>query len=121
MNKSYRGFFGVDHQGVDIVVPQGTPVRAAADGVVFLARDGGQTGYSYVLVGHRGGTATLYGHLSQISVVTGQDINHGQVLGLSGGTPGTYGAGPMTTGAHLHLEVIQKGTHVDPLLLLPSR
>lgn len=121
MNEPYREFFGVDHKGIDIAVPQGTPVRSAADGVVFLARDGGQTGFSYILVGHRGGTATLYGHLSKIGVVTGQDVSRGQVIGLSGGTPGTYGAGPMTTGAHVHLETIQNGVHIDPLLLLPAR
>ena len=121
LDAGYRSFFGVPHKGIDIAVPQGTPIRCAADGVVFLARDGGQTGYSYILVGHRGGTATLYGHVSQIGVTTGQDVSRGQVLGLSGGTPGTYGAGPMTTGAHVHLEVIQNGAHVDPLLVLPAR
>ncbi|OGJ71279.1 hypothetical protein A2454_02345 [Candidatus Peribacteria bacterium RIFOXYC2_FULL_55_14] len=121
LDAAYRSFFGVPHKGIDIAVPQGTPIRCAADGVVFLARDGGQTGYSYILVGHRGGTATLYGHVSQIGVTTGQDVSRGQVLGLSGGTPGTYGAGPMTTGAHVHLEVIQNGGHIDPLLVLPAR
>lgn len=120
-DSSYKNFFGVPHKGIDIAVPQGTPIHSAADGVVFLARDGGQTGYSYILVGHRGGTATLYGHVSQIGVTTGQDVSRGQVLGLSGGTPGTYGAGPMTTGAHVHLEIIQSGSHVDPLLVLPAR
>lgn len=118
-NSSYRKFFGVDHKGIDIVVGHGTPVFAADDGIVFLARDGGQYGYSYVLVGHRNGYATLYGHLSNISVSNGEQLTKGQVLGLSGGTPGTYGAGPMTTGAHLHFEVIRNGSHVDPMLVLP--
>jgi len=121
MEQSYQDHFGIPHRAVDIAVPQGTSVHSAADGVVFLARDGGNTGYSYVLVGHRGGTATLYGHLSQITVSTGQDIRRGQIVGLSGGTPGTYGAGPMTTGSHLHFEVIQNGVHIDPLLVLPRR
>lgn len=115
----YERYFGVPHQGMDIVVPQGTPVRSAADGVVFLTRDGGATGYSYVLVGHRGGYATLYGHLSAFSVVPGQDVSAGDVLGVSGGEPGTPGAGPMTTGAHLHFEVIHNGVNVDPAEVLP--
>ena len=118
-NSSYEEYFGVSHQGMDIVVGQGTPVSAVADGVVYLARDGGKYGYSYVLIGHRDGIATLYGHLSQISVTSGQEIAAGQIVGLSGGTPGTHGAGPMTTGAHLHFEMIRNGEHINPVLLLP--
>lgn len=119
MNASYKEYFGVDHRAIDIVVPQGTGVRSAADGVVFFARDGGQTGYSYILIGHRGGRATLYGHLSEIGVLTGQDVVRGQVIGKSGGKPGSYGAGPMTTGSHLHFEVLHNGVHINPLQDLP--
>ena len=119
MSAAYHAFFGVDHKGIDIVVPQGTPISVAADGVVYLARNGGRFGYSYVLVGHRNGVATLYGHLSQINVSSGQEIAAGQIVGLSGGIPGTHGAGPMTTGAHLHFEVIRNGVHVDPHTILP--
>lgn len=121
MNASYKEYFGVEHRGTDIVVPQGTAVRSAADGIVFLARDGGATGYSYILIGHRGGTATLYGHVSQILVATGQEVERGEAIALSGGEPGTHGAGPMTTGSHLHFEVVQNGAHVDPLRVLPAR
>lgn len=119
LNAAYRKFFGVPHHGADIVVAQGTSVAAAADGVVFLVRDGGTTGYTYVLVGHRDGYATLYGHLSAVAVAAGQDVNRGQVIGLSGGAPGTHGAGLMTTAAHLHFEVIQNGVNVDPISVLP--
>jgi murein DD-endopeptidase MepM/ murein hydrolase activator NlpD len=119
MVESYKKFFGVDHHGMDIVVAQGTPVAAAADGVVFLVRDGGNTGYSYILVGHRGGYATLYGHVSQSLVKAGQEVSVGDIIALSGGTPGTHGAGPMTTAAHLHFEVIKAGTNVDPKSVLP--
>jgi len=119
MVESYRKFFGVDHHGIDIVVAQGTPVASAADGVVFLVRDGGEKGYSYILVGHRGGYATLYGHILQALVKAGDEVIVGQNIALSGGTPGTHGAGPMTTAAHLHFEVIQGGVNVDPTLVLP--
>lgn len=118
MQPSYVQVFGIPHRGMDIAVAQGSPIVASADGVVFLARDGGHRGYSYVLIGHRGGYATLYGHLSSISVSTGQDIRAGQVIGLSGGTPGSYGAGPTTTGPHLHFEVIKSGVHVNPQSVL---
>ena len=118
-NKAYVGRFGVQHYGADIVVPQGTPVGAAADGVVFLVRDGGAKGYTYVLIGHRDGYATLYGHMFETHVQSGQEVTAGQTIGLSGGTPGTKGAGPMTTAAHLHFEFIQNGVNVDPLSVLP--
>lgn len=119
MNASYKKYFGVNHFGTDIVVGQATPVAAAADGIVFLARDGGETGYSYLLIGHRGGYATLYGHLSEFLVAPGQTVSKGDVVALSGGQPGTHGAGPMTTAAHLHFEVIKDGTNVNPQSVLP--
>jgi murein DD-endopeptidase MepM/ murein hydrolase activator NlpD len=118
-NEAYKKYFGVPHHGQDIAVGQGSPVVSAADGVVFLVRDGGQTGYSYILIGHRGGYATLYGHLSGFVVKAGDDVTAGQVIASSGGTPGTYGAGPMTTGPHLHFEVIKAGVNVNPLSVLP--
>ncbi len=119
MNKPYVSRFGVNHYGADIVVPQSTPVGAATDGVVFLVRDGGARGYTYILIGHRDGYATLYGHLSETSVRAGDEVSTGDTIGLSGGKPGTHGAGPMTTAAHLHFEVIQNGVNVDPLSVLP--
>ncbi len=115
----YKRYFGVEHEGMDIVVPQGTPVASAADGIVFLARDGGAKGFSYILVGHRDGYATLYGHLSSFVVQAGQEVSAGEIVGYSGGTPGTHGAGPMTTAAHLHLEVMKNGVHLDPRSVLP--
>ncbi len=119
LQESYLRFFGVPHKGIDIVVPQGTDVRSAADGIVYLVRDGGARGYSYILIGHRSGYATLYGHLSSFSVQPGDEIMRGHVIGKSGGTPGTRGAGPMTTAAHLHFELMQNGVHVDPKTVLP--
>ena len=118
-NEAYEAYFGVPHHGLDIVVAQSTPVAAAADGVVFLVRDGGDTGYTYVLIGHRGGYATLYGHLSAVQVAAGQDVDAGQIIGLSGGEPGTRGSGPMTTGAHLHFELINMAVNIDPAKVLP--
>lgn len=115
---SYFAFFGIQHQGVDIAVPQGSAVAAAADGIVFTVRMGGARGYTYVLIGHRDGYATLYGHLSSVLVQAGDQVYQGQVIGLSGATPGTEGAGPMTTGPHLHVEMMRNGQRVDPLGVL---
>jgi murein DD-endopeptidase MepM/ murein hydrolase activator NlpD len=54
-----------------------------------------------------------------MKVEEGQLVQPGDVIGLSGGAPGTRGAGWMTTGAHLHFEVLENGEHVDPLDHLP--
>lgn len=118
LSASYKKFFGIPHYGLDIAVPQGTPVKAVADGIVYLARDAGM-GYSYVLIAHRDGYTSLYGHMSQIAVRTGQEVSAGVVIGLSGGGKGTPGAGNVTTGSHLHLEITKDGKHIDPLTKLP--
>ncbi len=115
---SYRGYFGVQHSAVDIRTPQGTPVMAAADGVVYKAKDNGY-GYSYIMLVHHNGLMTTYGHISNIMVEEGQLVKAGQAIGLSGGMPGTKGAGYMTTGPHLHFEVLKNGAYTDPLRYLP--
>lgn len=116
---SYMAYFGVPHKAIDIAMPQASTVTSTADGIVYYVKNGGATGYSYILIGHRDGYATLYGHMLQSNVVKGQQVRQGQVIGLSGGMPGTNGAGPMTTGPHLHFEFIKNGTHIDPMTMLP--
>ncbi|MFC1749779.1 murein hydrolase activator EnvC family protein [Pseudomonadota bacterium] len=115
---SYAKVFGVRHNAIDIPANQGTPVRAPADGVVYKVQDNG-FGYSYLIVAHKGGYLTVYGHISKFKVEPGDKIFAGQIMALSGGTPGTKGAGLMTTGAHLHFEVMKGGKYVDPLDHLP--
>ncbi|MEK7218564.1 MAG: M23 family metallopeptidase, partial [Patescibacteria group bacterium] len=92
--------FGFAHDAVDIPVLQGTDVRAAADGTVEDVADHG-LGFNYVTLKHADGTVTLYGHLTKFSVQRGDSVKAGDVLGLSGGRPGTPGSGPMTTAPHL--------------------
>lgn len=115
---SYAAFFGVRHNAIDIRVPQETVIRAPADGVVYKAKDNGY-GYSYLILAHEGGYMTVYGHIPQFLVEPGEKVYRGQSVALSGGTPGTKGAGLMTTGAHLHFEVMKDGTYVDPIFYLP--
>ncbi len=118
-DEGYAERFGVEHEGMDIVIPEASPVMSSADGIVFIVRDGGERGYTYVLIGHRGGYATLYGHLLSVAVHAGQEVHAGQQIGISGGRPDTPGSGPLTSGAHLHFEVIKSGENIDPRKVLP--
>lgn len=111
---SYYNFFHMQHNAIDIRTPQDTPIHAPADGVVYKAQDNGY-GYSYIMIAHAGGFMTLYGHVTEILVTEGQEVKAGDIIGLSGATPGTKGAGLYTTGPHLHFEILKDGVHVDPL------
>jgi murein DD-endopeptidase MepM/ murein hydrolase activator NlpD len=105
-----------EHSAIDIRASQGTPVHAAASGYVARAKTCSLAScYAYVLIIHTGNLSTLYGHLSRIDVAADQFVNRGDVIGLSGGKPGTVGAGPFVTGSHLHFEVRLNGVPVDPL------
>lgn len=116
----YRSRFGLDHNAVDIPTEQLTPVQAPLSGRVVTVHDGGERGYSYLQLVHRGGYSTVYGHLFSFRVEEGDLVQRGQVVGLSGGAIGTRGAGRLTTGPHLHFEVLRDGEHIDPRTVLPS-
>jgi murein DD-endopeptidase MepM/ murein hydrolase activator NlpD len=87
--------------GVDLAAPQGTLIRAAADGTVLISKSNGtwNKGYgNYVVVTHANGTQTLYAHLSRNVVSVGQEVMQGQIIGYVGNTG-------LSTGYHLHFEV----------------
>ncbi len=107
-----------EHPGLDIAVPVGTPIEAAAPGVVAWTRTGKDYG-NYVMIIHTNGLATLYAHLSKFNVKQDQIIRRGDIIGLSGGKPGAQGAG-LSTGPHLHFEVRKGGIPVNPLPFLPK-
>lgn len=105
----------MEHPGIDIgSTQQGTPVHAAAPGYILKVRDGGY-GYSYIIILHANGISTVYGHLSRLAATEETYVDRGDIIGYSGGMPGTRGAGPMTTGPHLHFEVRVSGIPTDPM------
>lgn len=101
---------GEMHKGVDIVAPTGTPVHAAADGIVVQAGWNGGYGRS-VVIDHGHNYRTLYGHLSRLDVMEGKEIRQGETLGAVGTTG-------HSTGAHLHYEVHIGATPVNPYRFL---
>jgi murein DD-endopeptidase MepM/ murein hydrolase activator NlpD len=104
----YRHF----HYGVDIAAPLGTSVTAAADGVV-VAVGHTRVGYgNYVVIGHGGGIATLYGHLLDTTVKVGDVVVRGQQIGHEGSTG-------LSTGPHVHFELRVNDQVVNPMPYLP--
>lgn len=97
---------GAFHAGMDIAAPVGTDIVAPADGIVLSA--GPDAGYgNSILIDHGYGIQTRYGHLSKVSVVVGEDVKRGQVIGQVGMTG-------RATGPHLHYEVHVQDTPVNP-------
>lgn len=95
------------HRGIDWATPVGTAVMASSAGTVVRA--GWGSGYGYVVyINHADGKQTRYGHLSKILVSPGQTVSQGQKIALSGNTG-------VSTGPHVHFEILVNGSQVNPL------
>ena len=95
------------HQGQDITVKSGTPIYAPADGIVKRAYYAGGFG-NHIKLDHGNGYTTLFAHLSKIKVKHGQNVNRGDVIGLTGNTG-------RSTAPHLHYEIHHYGESKNPL------
>jgi peptidoglycan DL-endopeptidase CwlO len=102
--------WGQMHEGIDIAVPEGTPIRAAASGTVVLQQGEAESGGygNFTCIDHGGGLSTCYAHQSAFAVSAGQSVSQGDVIGYSGCTGHCFGP-------HVHFEVRVDGTPTDPL------
>jgi murein DD-endopeptidase MepM/ murein hydrolase activator NlpD len=99
--------WGRMHEGIDIAVPSGTPIRAAKAGTTILAAP--TSGYgNYTCIDHGGGLSSCYAHQSSYATSVGDQVAQGQVIGYSGCTGSCFGD-------HLHFEIRVNGAAVDPL------
>ena len=112
-----RRFFNCEprlpHAGLDVAVARGTPIKASAQGKVLAVDDYFFNGKT-IFVDHGNGLITMYCHLERIDVKTGESVNKGQLLGLSGKTG-------RATGPHLHWSVVLNGAMVDPELFISAK
>jgi hypothetical protein len=104
------------HKGIDFDIEEGTPILAAENGVVEVASFDSSGYGNYVVINH-GNVKTLYGHMREFIVHSGESVTRGQTIGYCGSTG-------LSTGPHLHFEIQDNGTAVDPmqsyLILKPS-
>ncbi|HEY3398170.1 MAG TPA: peptidoglycan DD-metalloendopeptidase family protein [Armatimonadota bacterium] len=103
-NLHYRKF----HQGVDLAIAYGTPIHAAAPGLVVWAGWRGAVSGNTVIIDHGSGVTTVYCHCSSVATSEGQEVKRGQVIAAVGSTG-------RSTGPHVHFGVLQHGAWVDPL------
>lgn len=100
------------HSGIDLAAPKGAHVRAVTKGKVIYADTYGGFG-KLVTIYHGTGFTSLYGHLSEVLVNIGEEVDAGEVIGKVGSTGNS-------TGPHLHFEWREDGKAVDPLTILPG-
>jgi murein DD-endopeptidase MepM/ murein hydrolase activator NlpD len=107
LTSKYGQRWGRLHAGVDLALPEGTPIMAMHKGIVILAGWNGGYG-NCVMIDHGNGLVTLYGHNSALMVKVGQEVNAGDVISKLGNTG-------FSTGPHLHLEIHVNGKAQDPI------
>jgi len=96
------------HQGIDLVAPSGTNIYSTADGVICKVRKSRHGYGNQVIIEHSNGYKTRYAHLDNVTVIKGQRVNKGHIIG-------TLGTSGLSTGPHLHYEIISNGKRIDPL------
>ncbi len=117
-DKNYFKKFGWQHDGIDIAMPQWTPIYAPAAGYVYKVVDNNSTYYNYIVIVHNYWYISIYGHISKALVKKWQIVKRGQIIALSGGEKWTRWSWKMSTWPHLHFELYKNWQHIDPLSVL---
>lgn len=99
-----------NHQGVDYICPEGTPIISTANGRILKIEYNHPIKGNAITISHLGNWTTFYGHLSKISVQPGDLVEQGQIIGLSGNTG-------RSTGPHLHYSVSRKDKYFNPIVI----
>ena len=111
MNSVFGSRWGRQHEGLDLHLNFGDSVVAAFDGIVRYAKSNSGGYGNCIVIRHKNGLETLYGHLSRIKISENQFVKSGDLIGLGGSTG-------HSTGPHLHFETRYKGISFDPQLLI---
>ncbi|MDD5376856.1 MAG: peptidoglycan DD-metalloendopeptidase family protein [Candidatus Gracilibacteria bacterium] len=117
-DEDYFKALGSEHEAVDLPMPQGSDIVAPAAGYVYFIHEPTPGGYGYIALKHANGFVSVYGHISEVLVNKFDFVDAGKIFAKTGGAPGTPGAGPMTSGAHLHFELYKNRESIDPLRFL---
>ena len=112
LRRIFNGEARAPHSGLDVAVPRGTPIKAAAQGKILTTGDYFFNGKT-VFIDHGNGLISMYCHLDRIDVQSGDQVTQGQRVGLAGSTG-------RSSGPHLHWSVVLNGTMVDPELFLAA-
>ena len=113
LRRIFNGEPRAPHSGLDVAVPRGTPIKAAARGKVLATGNYFFNGNT-VFIDHGNGLITMYCHLDRVDVQSGEQVDQGQQVGAAGSTG-------RSSGPHLHWSVVLNGTMVDPELCLVAK
>lgn len=116
----YFSELGSEHEAIDIPAPQGTDIVAPAVWYVYFILPPAPGKYWYIALKHPSGFVSIYGHISEVLVNRFDFIKPWMVFARSWWAPGTPGAWPMTSGAHLHFELYKDRASIDPLRFLDT-
>jgi len=116
----YQKQYGVPHIGIQIKAIQWSPVYSARDGIVYFVADNDQIGINRVMIAHANGYITAYQYMNKIFVKPGDIVRRGQLIGNSGGEPGTRWAGFVSKWPNLTFITFKDGIAVDPFTFLDA-
>lgn len=117
-DSEFENEYNVSHDGLQVVVEQGTPVYAMRDWVVYHMVNNKEIWINWIMILHTQGYVTVYTYMSDSVVEVGDIVQRWQLIGFSGGEPGTHGAWFVSPGPNLTFSVYKDSIAVDPLRIL---